>query len=490
MTATEKGESIARCLDHPEVDLWQLREYAISRGGFLNGTIRKRAWAKLVGLDCTSLSTKSDHSIESQCHELSMNVDSERQEEISMIDRDLGRSVSMRHLYLLDTHDNGDDYSTHVDDESKSPQEKAVERHKTNLSYILKSITSPACENNLNRLHYYQGYHDVASLFLLNLENPVLVTKILNKVSKSHFRDAMHSDFSRISSILEVILLPLIHTIDPEIHECIVDSEIGPFVVLPWIISWFSHDIHDANLSSRIFDFLLASHQLMPLYLSIAIIVHSQNRGHILNTDEDPASIYVAISGLLSKLTLRNSEDVTITTIRDRTVEADDIDIQDLIDDAIKLMETYPPSTLLSLSKRYYHKMNLDQPDLNLLESMEMLKKAPNWSIVSSLPSDSVLRQRRRRKRDGKKPKSNKNQKKILTKIKKLDSTKTSELRKARIACGITPLKNVNTNSDAKKSKIASSLIASMKRPKSTMIDAYQLFSTYLTLGKRKKIVQ
>jgi hypothetical protein len=46
-----KLEEIRSCLDgDDEVDLWHLRELALTRGGFVSAQVRKRAWPKLMGV--------------------------------------------------------------------------------------------------------------------------------------------------------------------------------------------------------------------------------------------------------------------------------------------------------------------------------------------------------------------------------------------------------------------------------------------------------
>ena len=59
---------------------------------------------------------------------------------------------------------------------------------------------------------------------------------------------------------------------DPELHEHIMESGIPPFFALSWFITWFAHNVPDLADISRIFDALIASHPLMPLYLSAAVM--------------------------------------------------------------------------------------------------------------------------------------------------------------------------------------------------------------------------
>lgn len=221
--------------------------------------------------------TDDDIPLEELCQKFEKSVSIQKQEELNMIDRDSGRSVFMRYLIfrsdrkltrtgsnLSQSSSKNDDPQIPNDDDC-STENDTIGMQESNLAYVLKSITSESDINSPDHLYYYQGFHDVAAVFLLNLENPELVSTILTKVCKSHFRDAMRQDFSKLSSMLRIVFFPLIHALDREIHEQMVVSEIDETVVFPWIISWFSHDIHDPEISSRLFDFFLVSHPLMPL---------------------------------------------------------------------------------------------------------------------------------------------------------------------------------------------------------------------------------
>lgn len=45
-----KADEIQQVLSEPVVDLWKLRELALSEGGLVNDDLRRRAWPKLLGL--------------------------------------------------------------------------------------------------------------------------------------------------------------------------------------------------------------------------------------------------------------------------------------------------------------------------------------------------------------------------------------------------------------------------------------------------------
>lgn len=143
-------------------------------------------------------------------------------------------------------------------------------------------------------LRYYQGYHDVACIILSTLSGnaplplpmlsaPSLETIaqatgldlpacVLLQLSQSHFRDCMRANFNQLQTTMRLTLLPLIAYFDPTLHNFLVDCSMEPFFSLSWIITWFSHDVRDTDLTKRLFDFFIASHPLMPFYVSVAMV--------------------------------------------------------------------------------------------------------------------------------------------------------------------------------------------------------------------------
>jgi hypothetical protein len=218
-----------------------------------------------------------------------------------------------------------------------------------------------------DQLRYYQGFHDVACIFLSSLggggSGPIppnssslqtlaasmrldLPSQVLGQVAKSHFRDAMRSNFIQLQVALRLILFPLLARFDPEVHAHLYYCDMEPFFALPWVITWFSHDIRDTALAKRLFDAFIVSHPLFPLYLSAAMILHPINRMEILNTDCDFASVHQTLAGLPKNSSMvgwkfkvtdgymtneGDEEGSTASTDMDSTFLSDDV--LDLMDD-------------------------------------------------------------------------------------------------------------------------------------------------------------
>ncbi|RUS13657.1 hypothetical protein BC937DRAFT_94975, partial [Endogone sp. FLAS-F59071] len=82
-------------------------------------------------------------------------------------------------------------------------------------------------------LHYYQGFHDICTCFLL----------ILGK------KQAIPA------------------------AENVAFGNIVPYYALSWILTWYSHDVKDIGRVARLFDLFVASTPLMPVYVAVTIVL-------------------------------------------------------------------------------------------------------------------------------------------------------------------------------------------------------------------------
>jgi hypothetical protein len=117
-------------------------------------------------------------------------------------------------------------------------------------------------------------------------------------------RDAVRENFAEITWFLNAFLMPTLQSIDPLVHEAIVLSGVPlSSTILPWIITWFTHCLHDEDVSNRLVDAFLAAHPLLPFYMSIALLVHPRLRLDIVTAElDDPSSMHFAIQNLPSRI--------------------------------------------------------------------------------------------------------------------------------------------------------------------------------------------
>lgn len=335
-----------------------------------------------------------------------------------------------------------------------------LRRKQRRLSNLIKLtlLRSYADVAEQDRLRYYQGYHDVASIFLaalggggaprgrlpsttdsetiavaLGLDLP---SKVLGQVSHSHFCDAMKSSFVQLQAVLRLVLFPLIAAFDPEVHSYLLYCDMEPFFAISWVITWFSHDVRDTEVVKRLFDAFIVSHPLFSLYLSVAMVLHPVNRLQVLTTECDFACVHQTLVSLPSNscmegwkykwgdgFILSDDDEGTVSTDVDGSLVSEDfvvvdsldeelsetdsflsvgpispparVPFQELIDNAIFLMRRIPPRKLLSLAKRYYTEEAV-HPLLMQLPTISLFKNPPAWALASKAKADWVLKQRER----------------------------------------------------------------------------------------------
>ena len=212
----------------------------------LSAEIRRKAWPILVGLDRIEPSVATVSSCES-C------------DDADLIRRDAGRSVLFRYYKLQQARD--EPSCSIPAGESTSQQDLSYSDQQERLIKVLEATILPN-----QKLHYYQGLHDIAGLLLHNLKETNNASAVLQRLCTLHLRDALCTDLTGLTWLLDTVVMPLMHSVDKELSEFVMDSELeSGNAILPWIITWFTHDIHDEQVASRLMDAFLSSHALFPL---------------------------------------------------------------------------------------------------------------------------------------------------------------------------------------------------------------------------------
>ncbi len=161
-TAISKAEAIFLCLSKPEVDLWRLRELALSDGGLLNDVIRRIAWPKLVGID--------RYAVVGNHHAAASDLVFELNEsgfpsvsEMDQVQRDAIRCTW--HLLSCDQRRKWRSGSQQQQQQqgSKDEAQKVASllwKKQRRLGHLINMIL----QEGGGDLKYYQGYHDVSSV--------------------------------------------------------------------------------------------------------------------------------------------------------------------------------------------------------------------------------------------------------------------------------------------------------------------------------------
>lgn len=69
---------------------------------------------------------------------------------------------------------------------------------------------------------------------------------------------------------------------DEEVYNQLAAAEVPPFFALGWFITWFAHSVDSLQHISRLFDLFMASHPLMPLYVTAVVIKVLSLQQHIV----------------------------------------------------------------------------------------------------------------------------------------------------------------------------------------------------------------
>ncbi|KAL9647379.1 hypothetical protein ABK040_011743 [Willaertia magna] len=224
----------------------KLRRLCISDKGCLNKKIRKECWTILL----------HEYLMDNKFYCL-QNVDINHSQ-YDQVEKDVDRSM---YKFL---------------EETSEPSNELLTIKRKELSEIVNSVLLLKKDINDVGLYYFQGYHEICSVFLLAFEDDLeSAFRCSYRIAMNHFYDAMNS------LNLDVMLknCSYIHYViekaDPEIAEILVTSGMTQgHYALSWILTWFSHVIDDINLVSRLFDlFIAVSNPLFSVYLSASVVI-------------------------------------------------------------------------------------------------------------------------------------------------------------------------------------------------------------------------
>lgn len=156
---------------------------------------------------------------------------------------------------------------------------------RTHLLHLINAVLN----KHAGVLHYYQGYHDIASAVLLSCGvEDGLAFVILEKLSLHHLRDYMAPQLTETSAQLNLVL-PLVRRVEAKealqgiesisAAEAIEESQVPPFFCLSWVLTWASHVIPNGAIATSMVDVMIGYHPLLPVYISAVLVLESRRWG-------------------------------------------------------------------------------------------------------------------------------------------------------------------------------------------------------------------
>lgn len=277
----QKLAEIHQALINDPVDIETLRRAAGSKGGLLTDELRRKVWPKLLNINVYELPHKPGRDVR------------ENHKDFNQVVLDVRRSMKRF-------------------PKGMRASERAVLQEQM-IDIILEVL------KRTPQLHYYQGYHDVAVTLLLVVGERMTIA-MLDTLSNHHLRDFMDPTMDSTKHILNY-LMPILEQVDTELHDFMIRAEVGTIFALSWLITWYGHVLSDFKHTMRLYDFFLASHPLMPIYLAATIVLHREKE--VKKTECDMAMVH----HLLSRI-------------------PQDLPYELLIGQAQDLFDQYPPSLL------------------------------------------------------------------------------------------------------------------------------------------------
>ncbi|XP_072169104.1 TBC1 domain family member 20-like [Diadema setosum] len=254
-----KLAAIHTALNSDPVDVAALRKLAIARGGLLTDEIRRKAWPKLLNVNVF-------------CQPPKLKMPLEEHRDYNQVVLDVNRSLK------------------------RFPPGMRDEQREVLQDQLVDVIVRVLINND--QLHYYQGYHDIVVTFLLVVGKDMSFS-LVDKLSTHHLRDFMDSTMDRTKHMLNY-LLPIIRKANPTLHEFLDRSQVGTVFALAWLITWYGHVLNDFRSVVRLYDFFLACHPLMPVYLAAAIVLERES--DVLEVECDMPFVHSLLSRIPDNL--------------------------------------------------------------------------------------------------------------------------------------------------------------------------------------------
>lgn len=179
---------------------------------------------------------------------------------------------------------------------------------------------------------YYQGFHDILLTLLLVTESEETSLCMAESLCRLELFPFLSQPMEEVEDLLQLIYV-VVYQVDGDLEAYLRRAQLGTTFALSWLITWFAHSVDDYATVTRLYDLFLATHPLMPLYLSASILL-LRSRELQEEMEGDMPTLHSAL-------------------LKSFAAEAK-LPLEALIADAADLFAAYPPSRLQNELKGAY----------------------------------------------------------------------------------------------------------------------------------------
>ncbi len=176
------------------------------------------------------------------------------------------------------------------------PEKLAVDQRR--LSKILNSVFAADDE-----IHYYQGFNDIVGTLMYVIPDDALCIRLAHHMARNQLQLCTANTMAPVTDVLG-LLFSVVGAVHTGLLEHLSAAALDPFFAVGWVLTWFAHDVSSTGVIERLFDFLVCSHPLMPIYVSASLVL--TERDAVLSLRPDYADLY---SYLRTILTSRDPEE-------------------------------------------------------------------------------------------------------------------------------------------------------------------------------------
>lgn len=210
------------------------------------------------------------------------------------------------------------DYNQVGRDVKRSFNQVSDEKFKEHRRKVLFDVVMSVLERHKD-LHYYQGFHDVASV-VLTIARPPLAMLFLERLALGPLFPFFDVKFDGLVSILN-LFNPLLSLVDKELGDYFDEVDVDPNFIVPYIITWFTHKAPTLEIAVHLLDVFVVSHPLLPMYLVVSLVLEKKKEVMAERREGE-------LSDILGELT-------------------SNIDLDKCILRSIEIFKQFPPSVLL-----------------------------------------------------------------------------------------------------------------------------------------------